>query len=265
MLQPTNAVVELSRAAPVASVAGASSSSPSPLYNAALRLRSLELCATPDQLALLSAASSYLGSSQQYELWRRFRPLDRVRPVDGPSARLWWRAVGQAIGDEIGRRRPRFDWSLLQARREERRRYVQLHTTRLRGATVDRAALVEMERTLPVEMILFYRQVPTPNEATLGTPPPPPGGWRSFLAAPECAGANPPCRLPFPSPTQLAQLSFEKEKTDEAENLSMSWAAQRVGGFLTKLKRQTGMGYGGEASVDETDLEPLEGATCLPP
>ena len=87
---------------------------------------------TPEQLALVAAAASYLRSHQQYELWRRFRPVGGARPTDSASARQWWHSLGMALRHEIVRRQPRFDWAMLQARRAERKRYVQLYTAKLR-------------------------------------------------------------------------------------------------------------------------------------
>ncbi|MDC0526252.1 hypothetical protein OAO87_04540, partial [bacterium] len=132
LLSPTNAVVDFSRVAAAPAV-GASSSHDAPTFAAsvpppelaiAVRLTSLDIVLTPEQLGLINGFTSYLSSHQQYELWRRFRPAGRVRPTDSSSARRWWHALGMALKEEIGRRRPRFDWAMLLARRADRRRYV---------------------------------------------------------------------------------------------------------------------------------------------
>ena len=139
-----------------------------PLYSLAVTLPHVQLLFTPSQLCCVAAAASYLGAPEGYELWRRFRP--GWRPTEAP--RLWWQQVVHAIIDEVKRCRPRFDWGLLKSRRVERKRYVTLFTRKLRFARLggrqpgaDKKALLELERGLPVEMILFYRQVSLPPAA----------------------------------------------------------------------------------------------------
>ena len=162
LLEPTTAVIELSRIPPPPAAAGVSPHE----HVAALRVVNLNVVVSPEQLCLLSSATSYFVSSQQFELWRRFRPPDGERPSTGASARRWWQQLGLAVLDEMRRRRPRFDWSMLQARREERKRYVQLYRDRLRLSRVrsrlpesDRRELLHLEQVLPVEITLFYRQL----------------------------------------------------------------------------------------------------------
>ena len=113
MISLPNSVIELSRSYFTVDSSGVRSASHAPHYTVALRLTTLDICSSPHQLGFLVAAATYMGSHSQYELWRRFRP-QCSRPVDGESARRWWQAAGSAVRDEILRRRPHFDWSMLQ-------------------------------------------------------------------------------------------------------------------------------------------------------
>ena len=141
LLQPTSSVIELSRASSAQpGEREGSGGSRTPDHVAAMRVSALHVVATPDQLALLSSASTYFTSNQKFELWRRFRPRHGERPKRGESARLWWRQLGLAMREEISRRRPRFDWTSLQQRRRERKRYVHLFCEKLRSAPEARAS-----------------------------------------------------------------------------------------------------------------------------
>ena len=112
---------------------------------------------------LVCAAADYAAAPHRFELWRRHRPLS-TRPVRGSAARLWWRRTAACVSEQVRRQAPAFSWDTLRRRREERKRYVALYAQRLRygrdgrkASEVERAALTELERALPIESILFYR------------------------------------------------------------------------------------------------------------
>ena len=235
LLTPTNAVVELTRATQAAagtataaqqgeaSFPAAEQSQNPPELAVAVRLTSLEIVLTPEQLGLMSAAVGYLSSHQRFELWRRFRPPSGVRPTDSASARLWWISLGKAVKDEIGRRRPRFDWTMLQARRTDRKRYVQLYTAKMRTARhrgrvneAERRELAELEVALPVEMILFYRQLAEAHDRA------------------------------------------EVVRDQQLSSAEMFTVAARVGGFFATLKRRIGESYD-EPEEEDNGPDPLQG------
>ncbi|KAL3912892.1 MAG: hypothetical protein SGPRY_008177, partial [Prymnesium sp.] len=87
------------------------------------------------------------------------------------SPRLWWRRLIAAVLDELKRVRPVTDWRVLKSRKGEQLRYIQLYSRRLRAERggykpekEDRAGLLALEKALPLQMILFYRQLAEQHE-----------------------------------------------------------------------------------------------------
>eukprot|EP00966_Prymnesium_polylepis_P289036 6676265-Prymnesium_polylepis.1 len=154
LLAATNASAELSKLSTLSLPGDAppTEAPPPPLYSASIELpTAVSLAFAPDQLAFTAAFIQYLGNSGRYELWRRFRPENNVRPTDNP--RLWWHQLTAAVMDEVKRVRPRFDWRMLKSRRQERMKYITLHARGLRAQRhgqkpdrEDRSSLLALEK-----------------------------------------------------------------------------------------------------------------------
>ena len=128
------------------------------------QLGEVRLRVMPQQLAWVSAFVAHIGGAARFDSWRRVAPLPHERPSSHP--RLWWQRLFAVVREELRRQRPRFDWSTLLERRDQRRRYVKLYAARLRCArrggslgAADRNELSQLDRSLPLEHVLFFRQL----------------------------------------------------------------------------------------------------------